>query len=180
MQRNFDPMRKQVEAWQKAELTDVTAKVVIYEAFVEGKLEAPKPWLAWCMTSISSRSMRSSGRARSGVFRMHSRRPSNNWIRSRNLRPPPGWESFWSPGSRSRSSDGRCRSRADPIGYSSTPQDGSFGFNNLTTYCGASGSLRACTPVASKNAAATAGATTALAASDPPPNPLSSRDSCTT
>ena len=42
MQRNFDPTRKQVEARQRSELTDVTAKVVIYEAFVEGKLEAPK------------------------------------------------------------------------------------------------------------------------------------------
>jgi hypothetical protein len=42
MQRNFEPMRKQVEVWQRSELTDVTAKVVIYEAFVEGKLEAPK------------------------------------------------------------------------------------------------------------------------------------------
>jgi hypothetical protein len=42
MQRNFEPMQKQVEAWQRFELTDVTAKVVIYEAFVEGKLEAPK------------------------------------------------------------------------------------------------------------------------------------------
>ena len=42
MQRNFEPMRKQVEAWQRSELTDVIAKVVIYEAFVEGKLEAPK------------------------------------------------------------------------------------------------------------------------------------------
>jgi len=42
MQRNFEPMRKQVEAWQRSELTDVTAKVVIYEAFVEGQLEAPK------------------------------------------------------------------------------------------------------------------------------------------
>ena len=44
MQRNFEPMRKQVEAWQRCELTDVTAKVVIYEAFVEGKtriLQAP-------------------------------------------------------------------------------------------------------------------------------------------
>ena len=30
MQRNFDPMRKQVEAWQRSELTDVTAKIVIY------------------------------------------------------------------------------------------------------------------------------------------------------
>ena len=42
MQRNFEPMRKQVEKWQQSELTDVTAKVVIYEAFVEGRLEAPK------------------------------------------------------------------------------------------------------------------------------------------
>ena len=42
MQRSFEPMRKQVEAWQRSDLTDVTAKVVIYEAFVEGELEAPK------------------------------------------------------------------------------------------------------------------------------------------
>jgi len=42
MQRNFEPMRKQVEAWRRSELTDVTAKVVIYGAFVEGKMEAPK------------------------------------------------------------------------------------------------------------------------------------------
>jgi len=39
-------MRKQVEAWQRSELTDVTAKVVIYEAFVEAKLEAPKHLIA--------------------------------------------------------------------------------------------------------------------------------------
>src|ERR1700686_4698971 len=42
MQRNFEPMRKQGETWQKRKLRDVTAKVVIYEAFVEAKLEAPK------------------------------------------------------------------------------------------------------------------------------------------
>jgi hypothetical protein len=30
-----------VEAWQKSELTDVTPKVVIYETFIEGKLEGP-------------------------------------------------------------------------------------------------------------------------------------------
>lgn len=34
MQRNCEPMRKQVEAWQRSELTDVRAKVVIYEASV--------------------------------------------------------------------------------------------------------------------------------------------------
>jgi hypothetical protein len=42
MQRNFAPMRKQVEAWQQSELTDLTAKVVIYQAFIEGRREAPK------------------------------------------------------------------------------------------------------------------------------------------
>ena len=42
MQQNLEPMRKLVKAWQRSELTDVTAKVVIYEAFVESKLEAPK------------------------------------------------------------------------------------------------------------------------------------------
>ena len=33
MQRNFEPMRRQVEAWQRSELSNVTAKVVFYEAF---------------------------------------------------------------------------------------------------------------------------------------------------
>jgi len=33
---------EKVESWQSRELTDVTAKVVIYEAFVEGGLEAAK------------------------------------------------------------------------------------------------------------------------------------------
>ena len=35
MQRNFEPMRKQVETGQTSELTNVTAKAVISEAFVE-------------------------------------------------------------------------------------------------------------------------------------------------
>jgi len=37
MQRNFEP-RKQLEAWQRSQLADVTRKVMIYEAFVEGEL----------------------------------------------------------------------------------------------------------------------------------------------
>ena len=42
MQRNFEPMRKQVEVWKGTGLADETAKLVIYRAFVEGKLDAPK------------------------------------------------------------------------------------------------------------------------------------------
>ena len=42
MQRNFDPMRKQVESWKGTRLSDETAKLVIYGAFLEDKLDAPK------------------------------------------------------------------------------------------------------------------------------------------
>ena len=42
MQRNFEPMRKQVETWQKSELADVTAKVVIYEALRGGQTRSSK------------------------------------------------------------------------------------------------------------------------------------------
>ena len=42
MQRNFEPMVKAVERWRGEQLTDVTARLVIYRAFVEGELEAPR------------------------------------------------------------------------------------------------------------------------------------------
>src|SRR5712692_2763392 len=42
IRRNFGPMRRLVKAWQRAELMGVTAKVVIYEAFIEGRLDAPE------------------------------------------------------------------------------------------------------------------------------------------
>jgi Domain of unknown function (DUF932) len=42
MQRNFEPMRQQVEAWKASRLSDEAAKLTIYRAFVEGKLDAPR------------------------------------------------------------------------------------------------------------------------------------------
>ncbi|MCL5287363.1 MAG: DUF932 domain-containing protein [Acidobacteria bacterium] len=42
MQRNFEPMKKQVETWKGTRLPDEAAKLVIYRAFVEGQLDAPK------------------------------------------------------------------------------------------------------------------------------------------
>jgi len=35
-------MQQQIAAWRQSELTNVTAKLLIYEAFVEGELEVPK------------------------------------------------------------------------------------------------------------------------------------------
>ena len=89
MQRNFEPMRKQVEGWQRSELTDVTAKVVIYEAFVEGKLEAPKHTSpARFMICTSSQSTRSSALEPSGACRTRSPPLLKNWIPFHNSRRP--------------------------------------------------------------------------------------------
>jgi uncharacterized protein (TIGR03435 family) len=42
MQRNFEPMRRQVETWQAQQLTIATAKLIIYRAFIEDETDAPK------------------------------------------------------------------------------------------------------------------------------------------
>jgi hypothetical protein len=42
MQRNFDPMRKQIEGWQAKQLTDGTAKNIIYDAFLDDDLALPR------------------------------------------------------------------------------------------------------------------------------------------
>jgi hypothetical protein len=42
MQRNFEPMVKAVEKWRGDQLTDVTARLVIYRAFIESELDVPK------------------------------------------------------------------------------------------------------------------------------------------
>jgi len=42
MQRNFGPMQNQVEAWRETELSNVAAKMIVYEAFIESELDVPK------------------------------------------------------------------------------------------------------------------------------------------
>ena len=42
MQRNFEPMVKAVDKWRADQLTDVTARLVIYRAFIESELDVPK------------------------------------------------------------------------------------------------------------------------------------------
>jgi hypothetical protein len=105
MQRNFEPMQKQVEAWRRTELTDVTAKVVIYEAFVEGRLEAPQhlartvhdPYFEPTYEEIRSGTIWSLSNAFTSLLH------SKNWISSRSSRRLPNWENSWRLGSRNRS-----------------------------------------------------------------------------
>jgi hypothetical protein len=42
MQRNFEPMRRQVENWRAQQLSVDAAKLTIYRAFIEGHLEVPR------------------------------------------------------------------------------------------------------------------------------------------
>ena len=42
MQRHFEPMKRQIDAWRDHQLPDTRAKLLIYEAFIEQRLEVPK------------------------------------------------------------------------------------------------------------------------------------------
>ena len=42
IQRNFEPMRRQVDNWRQTRITDEQAKLIFYSAFVQGRLDAPK------------------------------------------------------------------------------------------------------------------------------------------
>lgn len=42
IQRNFEPLQSLVEGWRKSQITDEQAKLVIYEAFIEGALDVPR------------------------------------------------------------------------------------------------------------------------------------------
>jgi hypothetical protein len=45
IQRNFEPMQRQVESWRTTQISDDQARLVLYSAFVEGKLDAPRTLL---------------------------------------------------------------------------------------------------------------------------------------
>jgi len=45
IQRNFEPMQRQVERWRSSQISDDRAKLILYSAFVDGELEAPRSLL---------------------------------------------------------------------------------------------------------------------------------------
>ncbi len=45
IQRNFEPMQRQVEQWRSSQISDERAKLILYAAFVDGELEAPRSLL---------------------------------------------------------------------------------------------------------------------------------------
>jgi hypothetical protein len=45
IQRSFEPMRRQVEAWRQEQISDERAKLILYAAFIDAKLDAPRSLL---------------------------------------------------------------------------------------------------------------------------------------
>jgi hypothetical protein len=45
IQRNFEPLQRQVETWRQTQITDAQAKLIFYSAFTDGKVDAPKSLL---------------------------------------------------------------------------------------------------------------------------------------
>lgn len=109
MQRNFEPMQRQVEQWRQAQISDERANLIFYSAFVEGKLDAPKSLLPEVhrlyfepqYDEFSARTMWSLSNAFTSAFKNLD--PILSSKRRRN------WENFWRLVCRSRSSPWRYR-----------------------------------------------------------------------
>jgi hypothetical protein len=94
IQRNFEPMQRQVESWRQAQITDAQAKLIFYSAFVDGKLDAPKSLLPDVHRLYFEREYRSSRSERCGACRTRSPALSRSSIRFRSSRRRPSWGNF--------------------------------------------------------------------------------------
>ena len=85
MQRNFEPMRTQVENWRAQQLSAAAAKLTIYRAFIEGDLTSRDTWYERCTSCTSIRNMKSFTPEPCGACRTLSPRRSKNSIRFHNF-----------------------------------------------------------------------------------------------
>jgi len=76
IQRNFQPLQRQVETWRKTQIRDNTARLILYSAFIDGKLEAPRSLLPESTACTSSPNTRNSRRGPCEASRMPSPVPS--------------------------------------------------------------------------------------------------------
>ena len=87
-------MRKQVELWRQSELTDVTAKIIIYQAFIESELEIPRH-LPCRVHGLYFDPQYDEFKARAAACRTHSRPRLKIWIRFRSSGQQPSSVVSW-------------------------------------------------------------------------------------
>lgn len=97
MQRNFEPMRQQVEIWRAQQMSDAAAKLTIYRAFIEGDLDVPRH-LARRVHELYFNPQHQEFEPRTmWTFRTPSPRHSKNSIQFRNSERRRSWEDFLEP-----------------------------------------------------------------------------------
>jgi hypothetical protein len=115
IQRNFEPLQRQVELWRKTQITDDTAKLIFYSAFIDGKLEAPRTLLPEVhrlyfepqYPEFAARTMSSLSNEFTSAFKKLDPVPQ--------FKRRPSWEAFWhSCPANSRSPLGLYRPGGDP------------------------------------------------------------------
>ncbi|HZM10078.1 MAG TPA: chloride channel protein [Candidatus Limnocylindrales bacterium] len=84
------PLKQQVEEWQAMQLSTASAKLLIYQAFIEDELGFPKH----LARRTFSPCMRSSRREPCGASRMLSPVLSRSWIPFHSTRQRPSWRAF--------------------------------------------------------------------------------------
>ncbi len=102
--RSFEPMRRQVEEWRQAQITDERAKLILYAAFVDGEQKRQERFSPKSTGFTCNQSTRNFRRERCGACRTRLPACSRNWIPSRNSRQPPSRANSRKPGSHNRSS----------------------------------------------------------------------------
>jgi hypothetical protein len=91
MQRNFGPLKQQVEEWQALQLSTASAKLLIYRRSSRMILGFRSTWRGACTNSISGLCMRSSRRELCGASRTHSRARSRSWSQYPSTRRLQSW-----------------------------------------------------------------------------------------
>jgi len=94
IQRNFEPLQRQVELWRKTQVTDERAKLIFYHAFIDGALDAPGASCRKSIGSTSSPNTRSSRRGPCGASPTPSPARSRSSIRSCSSKRLPSWAAF--------------------------------------------------------------------------------------
>ena len=54
IERNFEPMQRQVETWRQTQITDAQAKLIFYSAFVDGNSTCRRACCPRCTTFACS------------------------------------------------------------------------------------------------------------------------------
>jgi len=90
-QRGFEPMRRQVEEWRQAQITDERAKLIHTPRLLMANWKRQGLCSPKSTGSTSSRSTRNSRHGRCGARRTRSLARSRNWIRFPSSRPRRNW-----------------------------------------------------------------------------------------